>query len=82
MAAILFLPFENRANIVGPDLFVRISNGRNKMAANLVAILVILNLTNIVEQTIRKPDHLITRHKKRPKNNHSNTGWSVFGGSL
>jgi hypothetical protein len=47
-----------------------------KWPKNLAAILVILNQTNIVESTIRKLDHLITGHKKRPKNDHSNTGQS------
>jgi hypothetical protein len=46
------------------------------MAANLAAIFVILNRTNIVEPTIRKPDHLKTGHKKRLKNDHWNTGQS------
>jgi hypothetical protein len=48
------------------------------MAANLAAVLVILNRTNIVEPTIRKLDHLITGHKKCPKNDHLNTGLVRF----
>ena len=42
MKAILFLPFENRTKILNSDIFVRISNGKNKMAAHSLAIVLVL----------------------------------------
>ncbi len=36
LAAIFFLPFEIRTNRSGPTIFVRFSNGQNKMAAKKI----------------------------------------------